>query len=95
MCCDVWCDATAELMGTPGYLALEMLKVCVEDDAAGYGKEMTCESPSFLPAKMYTCMLPPSVCHPRLQVGLQRHPVQIVSCHGNLTIRRHLYEGQS
>lgn len=34
------CDATTELMGTPGYLAPEMLKVSVEDDAAGYGKEI-------------------------------------------------------
>ena len=51
-------------MGTPGYLTPEMLKVPVEDDAAGYGKEMTCESPAFLPAKLYTCMLPLSVCHP-------------------------------
>ena len=36
----VLCGATAELMGTPGYLAPEMLKVSVEDDAAGYGKEI-------------------------------------------------------
>lgn len=34
------CDATTELMGTPGYLAPEMLKVSVEDDADGYGKEI-------------------------------------------------------
>ena len=42
--CDVWCAwcATAELMGTPDYLQLapEMLKVSVEDAAAGYGKEI-------------------------------------------------------
>ena len=38
--CDVWCGALVELMGTPGYLAPEMLKVSVEDDATGYGKEI-------------------------------------------------------
>ena len=38
--CDVWCGALVDLMGTPGYLAPEMLKVSVEDDATGYGKEI-------------------------------------------------------
>ena len=38
--CDVWCGALVELMGTPGYLAPEMLKVSVEDDATGYSKEI-------------------------------------------------------
>ena len=48
-----------ELLGTPGYLAPEMLKVSVEDDAPGYGKEIdmyvsnlrfpvTCMSPDLL-----------------------------------------------
>ena len=40
MCCDVWCGATAELMGMPGCLTPEMLKVSVEDDTAGCGKKI-------------------------------------------------------
>ena len=36
----VACGIAAELMGTPGYLAPEMLKVSVEDDVPGYGKEI-------------------------------------------------------
>ena len=49
-------------MGTPGYLAPDMLKVSVEDDATGYGKEIDLwVPPSLLPSPcsrdVHTCAL--------------------------------------
>ena len=90
MCCAVWqwcavmCGATAELIPTPVYLVPCCSKVSVVDDAAGYSKEIEVWVPLLPPCQGFTH----AWLHPCLQVGLQSHHVQIVSCHDNLTMRR-------
>ena len=75
-CNHVCLSSSSELLGTPGYLAPEMLKMSVEADAEGYNKEIDmCVRSVCKPSHMFVTCLSPDLS----QVGMWSNHVHSVS----------------